>query len=76
MGWCTTGAEVVEVEVEVALLLLLLLLLLPPPLLLLEDLVSVLTSLSMMDMMTWRFVLAPIALFKVWFARLALRFIC
>ena len=73
MGWCTTGAEVVEVEVEVALLLLLLL---PPPLLVLEDLVSVLTSLSMMDMMTWRFVLAPIALFKVWFARLALRFIC
>jgi hypothetical protein len=70
MGWCTTGAVVVEVDVEVALLLLLLLLLL------LDDLASVFTSLSMMDMMTWRFVLAPIALFKVWFARLALRFIC
>ena len=70
MGWCTTGAVVVDVDVEVALLLLLLLLLL------LDDLVSVFTSLSMMDMMTWRFVLAPIALFKVWFARLALRFIC
>jgi hypothetical protein len=68
MGWCTTGAVVVEVDVEVALLLLLLLLL--------DDLASVFTSLSMMDMMTWRFVLAPIALFKVWFARLALRFIC
>jgi len=70
MGWCTTGAVVVEVDVEVALLLLLLLLLL------LDDLASVFTSLSMIDMMTWRFVLAPIALFKVWFARLALRFIC
>jgi len=68
MGWCTTGAVVVDVDVEVALLLLLLLLL--------DDLASVFTSLSMMDMMTWRFVLAPIALFKVWFARLALRFIC
>ena len=68
MGWCTTGAVVVEVDVEVALLLLLLLLL--------DDLASVFTSLSMMDMMTWRFVLAPIELFKVWFARLALRFIC
>jgi hypothetical protein len=68
MGWCTTGAVVVEVEVALLLLLLLLLLL--------DDLASVFTSLSMMDMMTWRFVLAPIALFKVWFARLALRFIC
>tara|TARA_B110000090_G_scaffold159548_1_gene175773 strand:+ start:157 stop:369 length:213 start_codon:yes stop_codon:yes gene_type:complete len=70
MGWCTTGAVVVDVDVEVALLLL------PLLLLLLDDLASVFTSLSMMDMMTWRFVLAPIALFKVWFARLALRFIC
>ena len=68
MGWCTTGAVVVEVDVALLLLLLLLLLL--------DDLASVFTSLSMMDMMTWRFVLAPIALFKVWFARLALRFIC